>query len=148
MQKSWLALFVVLVLTVLTTGVRAGEKALDSLINIALEHNPELTAASFHTEVTYQTSRAAGKLPDPVFLSDEYRRFGVNDRQGLIWTPLGTCRAKIAMGVDGNKIHIHFFVSNQFDVRFQGIVLAVLCHGTNQLANPATGTSVRIHNQI
>jgi len=65
MRMSWLVLPVVLAVILLSGKALAQQEVLDSLINLALKNNPELSAAAYsHQSASYAT-RAAGALPDP-----------------------------------------------------------------------------------
>ena len=51
------------------------------------------------------------------------------------------------MGIDGDNIHIHFSVADQFDVGFLGIIFSELQHRTDQLTYSAAAALIRVHNQ-
>ena len=51
------------------------------------------------------------------------------------------------MGINGDYIHIHFSVADQFDVGFLGIIFSELQHRTDQLTYSAAAALIRVHNQ-
>jgi outer membrane protein TolC len=65
MRLSWPVLLVALTTSLLFGKAQAQQAVLDSLIDLALENNPELAAAAHIRQSTAQTARAAGALPDP-----------------------------------------------------------------------------------
>lgn len=67
MNKSWLVLPVMLLLLVTADDTSAQQEVLDSLINIALENNPEIKSAEYLHQSTDYKMRASGSLPDPTF---------------------------------------------------------------------------------
>jgi hypothetical protein len=51
------------------------------------------------------------------------------------------------MGINGDNVHIHFSVADQFDVGFLGIIFSKLYHRTDQLTYSAAAAMIRVHNQ-
>ena len=65
MRKSWLVLLVALIAVASVGSAPAKQEVLDSLINVALKSNPDLSAANFAEQASAHTARSAGALPDP-----------------------------------------------------------------------------------
>ncbi|UCE25586.1 MAG: TolC family protein, partial [Candidatus Zixiibacteriota bacterium] len=66
MRISWLVLLVILAWSTLPDRATAQQEVLDSLIESALENNPELLAAAHVRQSTADAARGAGALPDPL----------------------------------------------------------------------------------
>jgi len=66
MLKTWLVLLVGLILAIPGVGAASQQEVLDSLIQSALDRNPELSAARNSLEAVSNAARGAGALPDPM----------------------------------------------------------------------------------
>lgn len=65
MRMSWLVLLVCLTFALLSDKAKAQQEVLDSLIDLALKNNPELSTATHVRKSTVYSAHAAAALPDP-----------------------------------------------------------------------------------